>query len=931
MNSKIFVLIVLLMVGVLQAQNALVWYPGGNAAAGAAAIETALNGHVSSVEKVQSLSGVTVAPANYEYVFVCLGINPGNYVLDGANDSDAIQALIDYLNAGGKLYMEGGDAWAWDAHTNLQAYFNLYGEADGEGDLQTLYGASCLSAYSFAYGGSQNYIDRIAPLDGSVVLFTNNSPAFACAIGYNNTTDNYRTIGASFEFSGLMDGSDTKADLMGDILTFLDGGCSSSRPAPLNLQVAGGYDNAVTLIWDAPPGQSSLSSTSSGEPSLTRSAVGARDRKIKPKAGRQRPMSKLAMSPYSGQTTNAVGYQVDSYNIYRSTTSGGSYSQIASGVNRQFYRDASASNGQTYYYVVKGIYSGAEGEASNEGSGQAVIGGNSHSSPWKFVVPTINGEIETDEWSNATSLTITAPGQSSPVTLYTFNDDAYFYFAVDETGNASLTTDDQLGLCFDEDYNFSWPLSSTGDEGTIWLSYESGTLSKIFRGLQGWWPLDVQWSTPALASNISAAASTASGHVQYEARLDLSSGVLNVNAGNSFGIYIYTLDHPDSVFSGAWPGEIQNAGWQDAWLAPALYGKMQLSAKGSSPFIEDVETVTATTTYSFNEFGDGRKVDLSISSLSGQGAVTVKQTNEGITNPPTVNYVNCDWTVSKESAITDIVMDMIFHYNDADVVGLVEDKLQVHRWIESTSSWQYEGGIANSTENTVTLATNAPGKFALFERSFVQVSVKALLQGAYDAAGLMTTALNSNAVIPLTSTLTDSRAIAAIPAGATDWLMLELRTAPDGAAVSQRSFLIKNSGNVVDWDGTTLVLNLPDAADGGYYIIAKHRNHLSAMSANAVSLNSSSSTSYDFTTGTDKYYGSDAALLDTLPGNIYGLYAGDATGNGQVQNDDKNEDWKAQTGTSGYKSADFNLNAQVQNDDKNEFWKTNVGKGTQVP
>ena len=72
-------------------------------------------------------------------------------------------------------------------------------------------------------------------------------------------------------------------------------------------------------------------------------------------------------------------------------------------------------------------------------------------------------------------------------------------------------------------------------------------------------------------------------------------------------------------------------------------------------------------------------------------------------------------------------------------------------------------------------------------------------------------------------------------------------------------------------------------------------------------------------------------MLDTSPTNIYGLYAGDATANGQVQNDDKNEDWKTQTGTSGYKSADFNLNAQVQNDDKNEFWKNNVGKGTQVP
>jgi hypothetical protein len=61
------------------------------------------------------------------------------------------------------------------------------------------------------------------------------------------------------------------------------------------------------------------------------------------------------------------------------------------------------------------------------------------------------------------------------------------------------------------------------------------------------------------------------------------------------------------------------------------------------------------------------------------------------------------------------------------------------------------------------------------------------------------------------------------------------------------------------------------------------------------------------------------------------MYAGDASANGQIQNDDKNNYWKTQAGQAGYKSADFNLNGQVQNDDKNNYWKSNVGKGTQVP
>ncbi len=927
MKVKIIIPLMILTAAALYAQNALVWYPGGNASASANAIEQALNSQVSSVTKTQSLAGMTLTPANYEYVFVCLGVNADNYVLDASSDGDAIQSLIAYLEAGGKLYMEGGDAWAWDPQTDLQPYFNLYGEADGEGDLQTVTGASCLSGYAFSYGGSQNYIDRIAPLDGAVVLFTNSSPAYACGVGYENAAYNYRTIGVSFEFGGLTDGADTKTDLMGDILTFLDGGCSTGKPAPMNLQAFGGYDGAVTLVWDAPPGQSSLSMTPGEMPSMILSEKAVRKAATKP--GRQRA-SKTAFAQQGFVATRTVGYQVDSYNVYRSTTAGGPYSQIISGVDRQYYRDASAANGTTLYYVVKAVYNGSEGEASMEASAQPTSGGASHTSPWKFIVPTINGRMETDEWSNASTLIITAPGQSLPVTLYTFNNDNYLYFAVDESGNTALSTDDQLGLSFDEDYDFNWPSSGATDEGTLWLNYESGALSKLFRGLQGWWPLDVQWASPTGASGTTAAISTASGHVQYEGRLDLSSGELNVNPGDAFGMTIYTLDKPDSVFTALWPSAVANAPWEDAWLLPALYGTVQLSAKGSCPYITDDESVTGAATYTFNEFGDGRRVELNFTSLSGQGVVTVKQTNECITNPATANYINCSWTVSKEASITDFVMQVTFHYNDADVSGLDESKLQVHRWIDSSGSWQYEGGTVDVVNNTVAFTTNQTGEFALFERNHVLVSVKALLEGAYDTGGSMISELSAGGFIPLTSTLADARTVGAIPSGVTDWVMLELRSAPDGSPLSQRSFFVKSNGDLVDWDGAATALSLPDAVDGSYYIVLKHRNHLAVMSASAIALNNGSATAYDFTTGPDKYYGADAAALDTSP-DFYGLYTGDATGNGQVQNDDKNDVWKVQAGASGYKSADFNLNGQVQNDDKNDFWKKNVGKGTQVP
>jgi len=65
--------------------------------------------------------------------------------------------------------------------------------------------------------------------------------------------------------------------------------------------------------------------------------------------------------------------------------------------------------------------------------------------------------------------------------------------------------------------------------------------------------------------------------------------------------------------------------------------------------------------------------------------------------------------------------------------------------------------------------------------------------------------------------------------------------------------------------------------------------------------------------------------------NVYAMYTGDASGNNEVQNDDKNDYWKLQVGQSGYLSADFSLNGEVQNNDKNDYWKYNVGKGSQVP
>ena len=71
--------------------------------------------------------------------------------------------------------------------------------------------------------------------------------------------------------------------------------------------------------------------------------------------------------------------------------------------------------------------------------------------------------------------------------------------------------------------------------------------------------------------------------------------------------------------------------------------------------------------------------------------------------------------------------------------------------------------------------------------------------------------------------------------------------------------------------------------------------------------------------------------MKDLGGGYYGLYAGDANGNGQIQNNDSETYWAVQNGQSGYKEGDYNLNAQVQNNDRETYWAPNNGIGTQVP
>lgn len=251
------------------------------------------------------------------------------------------------------------------------------------------------------------------------------------------------------------------------------------------------------------------------------------------------------------------------------------------------------------------------------------------------------------------------------------------------------------------------------------------------------------------------------------------------------------------------------------------------------------------------------------------------------------------------------------------------------RSTNASISWFETHAMLNTTANILTLTGQSGTEYIMgSQNTEVRLQVKVFLEGPYNTSSHeMNTTLQTGGDIPTISPYHDERVVDPIPANIIDWVLVQLRTSASGDSVASRSALLLKDGSIVADDGLTTYIMMNSGTDD-YFIVVKHRNHLSIMSDEVHALSTGSSILYDFSTGKNKYYGSDA---DSLDSGVYGMFTGDATGNDQVQNSDKNVTWRNQVGLAGYREADFDLNGQVQNSDKNVYWRANVGKGTQVP
>jgi fibronectin type 3 domain-containing protein len=99
-----------------------------------------------------------------------------------------------------------------------------------------------------------------------------------------------------------------------------------------------------------------------------------------PNAGQSPPAAPTNLTATAGNAQVGLAWTAaagaTSYNVKRSTTSGGPYTTVATGLTATGYSDGSLINGTTYYYVVSASNAGGESANSNQASATPSGGGS---------------------------------------------------------------------------------------------------------------------------------------------------------------------------------------------------------------------------------------------------------------------------------------------------------------------------------------------------------------------------------------------------------------------------------------------------------------------------------------------------------------------------------------------------------------------------
>ncbi len=171
---------------------------------------------------------ITLPPGDdlrhYQSILVCLGVPWNRYIIFAL--SPEASALVDYLNSGGRMYLEGADVWYDDLQFNSYDFGPLFGinaASGGSGDLKPVIGEPGTfteGMYFNNYIGGNMSIDHIDPTGTGFLIFHDGNNNYNCGVA--NDAGTYRTVGTSFELAYLIDGSgvSTRAVLLDSIMHF---------------------------------------------------------------------------------------------------------------------------------------------------------------------------------------------------------------------------------------------------------------------------------------------------------------------------------------------------------------------------------------------------------------------------------------------------------------------------------------------------------------------------------------------------------------------------------------------------------------------------------------------------------------------------------------------------------------------------------------
>jgi hypothetical protein len=255
-----------------------------------------------------------------------------------------------------------------------------------------------------------------------------------------------------------------------------------------------------------------------------------------------------------------------------------------------------------------------------------------------------------------------------------------------------------------------------------------------------------------------------------------------------------------------------------------------------------------------------------------------------------------------------------------------------------------EGVVFAPSERYYENITNTYDAQDYIEQSAITLNLKVLLAGAmYENSDTMRTVLNYKNYLPLVPPDTLSGGVAPFVYNRkqsdvvtykffqyhrdiVDWIIIELRDFSNYCIpVDTIAAFLRKDGKVLSISGDSIITLPIEMPANNYYVIVRHRNHISVMTDNPIYL-SSNSELYDFSSTNYLYYGYDAYALSN---GKFAMYPGDADRNGIVNIADyQNFQNNSFYAIIGYISTDFNLDGILTGTDFNTFAPINKRRTT---